>query len=164
MFPSLAKTRPSHTAATPAATPPLPDAAVPPGGGGAAPVSSAKDKDRGGLSGSAAGTDALPQAMGKGGAPAAAETKGSSRGGGSELWIVGRVLEDMDTRLGAKQEKIRTLRDLEMLLYLKRLRGYLQTLPRCTSYVLQPKCGQRWVWFVLPVRRDTLYKIREAVI
>lgn len=112
LFPSLVKTRPSHTAATPAATPPLPDAAVPPGGGGAAPVSSAKDKDRGGPSGSAAGTDALPQAMGKGSAPAAAETKGSNRSGGSELWIVGRVLEDMDTRLGAKQEKIRTLRDL----------------------------------------------------
>lgn len=44
----------------------------------------------------------------------AAQEKGSSGGGGGssgdaaeELWIVGRVLDDMDTRLGAKQEKIR---------------------------------------------------------
>ncbi|CBN79285.1 expressed unknown protein [Ectocarpus siliculosus] len=44
----------------------------------------------------------------------AAQEKGISGGGGGsggdaaeELWIVGRVLDDMDTRLGAKQEKIR---------------------------------------------------------
>lgn len=42
------------------------------------------------------------------------QDKGSSGGGGGssgdageELWIVGRVLDDMDIRLGAKQEKIR---------------------------------------------------------
>lgn len=49
-----------------------------------------------------------PEAMGA--SPSMA--KGSSNdsavsSGADELWVVGRVLEKMDTRLGAKQEKIR---------------------------------------------------------
>lgn len=109
----------AHAAATPAATPPLPDAAVPPGGGGgaASSVASGKERDQGaaaGLPGAAAATGALPQtAAGKGDAAATAGAMGStSRSGGDDLWIVGRVLHDMDIRLGAKQEKIRTLRGL----------------------------------------------------
>lgn len=56
----------------------------------------------------AAASGASPQAA------SAVEEKGkggSSGGGGGdvgeELWIVGRILEDMDIRLGAKQEKLR---------------------------------------------------------
>lgn len=62
-----------------------------------------------------AAAGALPRAAGKeaGGGGAAATpandkgTAAAAGSGGDELWIVGRVLEDMDLRLGAKQEKTR---------------------------------------------------------
>lgn len=46
--------------------------------------------------------------------PSGHKAKSISAGGGDfseELWVVGRFMEDMDKRLGAKQEKIREFFD-----------------------------------------------------
>lgn len=54
-----------------------------------------------------AATGASPQAESTGGDKAKSASDGGGGGGIEELWIVGRAMENMDTRLGAKQEKIR---------------------------------------------------------